>query len=108
MFNPELKNIYSPVVETELVKLADYFETQNKIAYVNGMNTDCDKIVAPMCIIVESRDNKDMIRVDECGVNYAKGLSSEDKEMLGVLIYLTVDQLKPTDANEEMIKLWVK
>ena len=107
MFNPELKGIYSPIVEKELIKLADYFELKNVQAYILGIVGTDNLITAPMCIFTDEVNKKYKEVIWECYNSYTAKLSAAEEEKIGTLIYLSTDSILDEDNGKE-IALWVK
>lgn len=108
MFNPELKEVYSPVVEKELIKLANYFEQKDEVAYVSGIANNYGILTTPESISVEKVNKVDGNIVGECMFNYLDTINMEDTEKVCVLTYLSVAAIKSINPDEELIRLWVK
>lgn len=108
MFNPELKGIYSPIVEDELIKLADYFEQKNKVIYISGIDNSRSTLIIPTCMVSDNITTEDWITVNDYVWNYTGSLTAEEFERVGTLPVLNMEQFRHADSNEEIKRLWVK
>jgi hypothetical protein len=108
MFNEKLSGVYSPDVEIELRKIAEYFENKNEECYIYKSRTMFG-LTVPYVINFDDQTREADEFLFDCYMRYTKSLTDEESERFGC--YITVGSKEYWSIDDDGYKgepVWVK
>jgi hypothetical protein len=107
MFNEKLKGVYSPIVETELRRMAEYFEDIDKECYINGIRTMFG-LTVPFAINFDDCCNDTRDFMFRCYERYTSELTPEESDIFGCYIMIGKRSLWIEKDGSKGVPVWVK